>query len=103
MIKDKTLEMNAMSSMDDANRCVSKEIEAKDYKYTFVFQDRMHISDEKMEYQKERMTKYIGDDTPLHLSAWALMKYNCIVTKEAEADDYEYTLTFQKRITIRST
>eukprot|EP00972_Heterocapsa_arctica_P112019 16429436-Heterocapsa_arctica.AAC.1 len=59
-----------MSSMDDANCCVTKEIDAKDYEYTFVFQDRMHISDKKMEYQKERMTKYIGDDTLLRLSAW---------------------------------
>ncbi|XP_072952650.1 geranylgeranyl diphosphate reductase, chloroplastic [Typha angustifolia] len=70
----KTMEVDAIIGADGANSRVAKEMGAGDYEYAIAFQERVRISDAKMEYYKERAEMYVGDDVSPDFYGWVFPK-----------------------------
>jgi len=71
-----TLEVDCIIGADGANSRVAKEIDAGDYDYAIAFQERMRISDDKMEYYKDMAEMYVGDDVSPDFYGWVFPKYD---------------------------
>lgn len=71
-----SLEVDCVIGADGANSRVAKEIDAGDYDYAIAFQERMRISDEKMEYYKDCAEMYVGDDVSPDFYGWVFPKYD---------------------------
>ncbi|KAJ3694948.1 hypothetical protein LUZ60_000325 [Juncus effusus] len=70
----KSVEVDAIIGADGANSRVAKEMGAGDYEYAIAFQERVKISDAKMEYYRERAEMYVGDDVSPDFYGWVFPK-----------------------------
>jgi geranylgeranyl reductase len=71
-----TLEVDMVIGADGANSRVAKEIDAGEADYAIAFQERIRISDDKMEYYKDLAEMYVGDDVSPDFYGWVFPKYD---------------------------
>jgi len=71
-----SMEVDCVIGADGANSRVAKEIDAGDYDYAIAFQERMRISDERMDYYKDCAEMYVGDDVSPDFYGWVFPKYD---------------------------
>ena len=60
---------------DGAKSHVAKLMDAGEYNFAIAFQEIIKISNEKMEYYKERPEIYDGDDVLPDFFGWVFPKY----------------------------
>ncbi|KAJ4813968.1 Geranylgeranyl reductase [Rhynchospora pubera] len=70
----RTIEVDAVVGADGANSRVAKGMGAGDYEYAIAFQERVRISEEKMDYYRERAEMYVGDDVSPDFYGWVFPK-----------------------------
>jgi geranylgeranyl reductase len=73
---EETLEVDVVIGADGANSRVAKTIDAGEYNYAIAFQERIKISDEKMEFYDELAEMYVGDDVSPDFYGWVFPKYD---------------------------
>merc|ERR1719281_2211841 len=73
---DETLDVDVVIGADGANSRVAKSIDAGEYNYPIAFQERIKISDEKMEFYDELAEMYVGDDVSPDFYGWVFPKYD---------------------------
>lgn len=61
---------------DGANSRVAKAMDAGEYNYAIAFQERIKISEEKMNFYEELAEMYVGDDVSPDFYAWVFPKYD---------------------------
>merc|ERR1719428_1466471 len=98
----KTMEVDVVIGADGANSRVAKEIEAGDYEYAIAFQERMRISDEKMDYYKERAEMCVGDDVSPDFYAWVFPKYDHVAVGTGTVVDKKGIQKYQQGIRDRA-
>merc|ERR1719379_1338283 len=74
--KPDSIEVDVVVGADGANSRVAKEIGAGEYDYAIAFQERIRISDDKMEYYKDLAEMYVGDDVSPDFYGWVFPKYD---------------------------
>lgn len=72
----KTLDVDVIIGADGANSRVAKAIDAGEYNFAIAFQERIRISDEKMEFYEELAEMYVGDDVSPDFYGWVFPKYD---------------------------
>ena len=68
--------MDVIIGADGANSRVAKAIDAGEYNFAIAFQERIKISDEKMEFYDELAEMYVGDDVSPDFYGWVFPKYD---------------------------
>lgn len=71
-----TIEADVIIGADGANSRVAKAIDAGEYNYAIAFQERIKISEEKMNFYEELAEMYVGDDVSPDFYAWVFPKYD---------------------------
>jgi len=61
---------------DGANSRVAKAMDAGQYNFAIAFQERIKISEEKMEFYEEMAEMYVGDDVSPDFYGWVFPKYD---------------------------
>lgn len=61
---------------DGANSRVAKAMGAGEYNYAIAFQERIRVSDEKMQFYEELAEMYVGDDVSPDFYGWVFPKYD---------------------------
>lgn len=69
-------EFDLIIGSDGANSRVAKAMDAGEYNYAIAFQERIKISDEKMEFYEEMAEMYVGDDVSPDFYGWVFPKYD---------------------------
>ncbi|CAB1113060.1 unnamed protein product [Ectocarpus sp. CCAP 1310/34] len=69
-------EFDLIIGSDGANSRVAKAMDAGAYNYAIAFQERIKISDEKMEFYEEMAEMYVGDDVSPDFYGWVFPKYD---------------------------
>jgi len=98
----KTLEVDVVIGGDGANSRVAKEIEAGDYEYAIAFQERMRISEDKMDYYKERAEMYVGEDVSPDFYAWVFPKCDHVAVGTGTVVDKKGIQKYQQGIRDRA-
>jgi len=98
----KTLEVDVVIGADGANSRVAKEIDAGDYEYAIAFQERMRISDEKMDYYKDRAEMYVGEDVSPDFYAWVFPKCDHVAVGTGTVIDKKGIQKYQQGIRERA-
>ena len=83
--KPETLEVDMVIGGDGANSRVAREMNAGEYDYAIAFQERIRISDDKMEYYKDLAEMYVGDDVSPDFYGWVFPKYDHVAVGEPPA------------------
>lgn len=63
-------------SVHGANSRVAKAMDAGEYNYAIAFQERIKISEEKMNFYNELAEMYVGDDVSPDFYGWVFPKYD---------------------------
>jgi len=71
-----SLEVDMIIGADGANSRVAKAIDAGEYNFAIAFQERIKISDEKMEFYEDLAEMYVGDDVSPDFYGWVFPKYD---------------------------
>lgn len=74
----KTFEVDVVIGADGVNFRVVKCIDVGEYDYVIVFQECIKILDVKMEYYKDFVEMYVGDDVSLDFYGWVFSKYDYV-------------------------
>ncbi|CAM9353944.1 unnamed protein product [Scytosiphon promiscuus] len=69
-------EFDLIIGSDGANSRVAKAMDAGEYNYAIAFQERIKISEEKMEFYEEMAEMYVGDDVSPDFYGWVFPKYD---------------------------
>jgi geranylgeranyl reductase len=69
-------EFDYIIGADGANSRVAKAMDAGEYNYAIAFQERIKISEEKMNFYNELAEMYVGDDVSPDFYAWVFPKYD---------------------------
>lgn len=72
----KSMDFDLIVGADGANSRVAKAMDAGEYNFAIAFQERIKISDEKMEYYEEMAEMYVGDDVSPDFYGWVFPKYD---------------------------
>jgi geranylgeranyl reductase len=70
------MDVDYLIGADGANSRVAKAIKAGEYNYAIAFQERIKISDEKMNFYEELAEMYVGDDVSPDFYGWVFPKYD---------------------------
>ena len=68
-------EFDYIIGADGANSRVAKAMDAGEYNYAIAFQERIRVSDEKMQFYEELAEMYVGDDVSPDFYGWVFPKY----------------------------
>mmetsp|Transcript_39110 Transcript_39110/g.54313 ORF Transcript_39110/g.54313 Transcript_39110/m.54313 type:complete len:500 (+) Transcript_39110:115-1614(+) len=96
------MEVDVIVGADGANSRVAKEIDAGDYDYAIAFQERMRITDEKMEYYKDLAEMYVGDDVSPDFYGWVFPKYDHVAVGTGTVINKKAIKQYQDAIRERS-
>jgi len=96
------LEVDVIIGADGANSRVAKEIDAGEYDYAIAFQERMRISDDKMEYYKDMAEMYVGDDVSPDFYGWVFPKYDHVAVGTGTVINKKAIKKYQDAIRSRS-
>ena len=91
-----------MVGADGANSRVAKDIEAGDYEYAIAFQERMRVSEEKMDYYKDRAEMYVGEDVSPDFYAWVFPKSDHVAVGTGTVVDKKGIQKYQQGIRDRA-
>jgi len=69
-------EFDYIIGADGANSRVAKAMDAGEYNYAIAFQERIKISEEKMDFYNELAEMYVGDDVSPDFYGWVFPKYD---------------------------
>jgi len=69
-------EFDYIIGADGANSRVAKAMDAGEYNYAIAFQERIKISEEKMNFYNELAEMYVGDDVSPDFYGWVFPKYD---------------------------
>jgi len=72
----KSMDVDLIVGADGANSRVAKAMDAGSYNFAIAFQERIKISDEKMEFYEEMAEMYVGDDVSPDFYGWVFPKYD---------------------------
>jgi len=72
----KSMEVDVIVGADGANSRVAKAMDAGQYNFAIAFQERIKISEEKMEFYEEMAEMYVGDDVSPDFYGWVFPKYD---------------------------
>ena len=72
----KNMEVDLIVGADGANSRVAKAMDAGEYNFAIAFQERIKISDKKMEFYEEMAEMYVGDDVSPDFYGWVFPKYD---------------------------
>uniref|UniRef100_A0A7S2N464 Geranylgeranyl diphosphate reductase, chloroplastic n=1 Tax=Helicotheca tamesis TaxID=374047 RepID=A0A7S2N464_9STRA len=72
----KTMDVDLIVGADGANSRVAKAMDAGLYNFAIAFQERIKISEEKMEFYEEMAEMYVGDDVSPDFYGWVFPKYD---------------------------
>jgi geranylgeranyl reductase len=70
------MEVDIIIGGDGANSRVAKAMDAGEYNFAIAFQERIKISEEKMEFYEEMAEMYVGDDVSPDFYGWVFPKYD---------------------------
>merc|ERR1711998_183690 len=69
-------EFDYVIGADGANSRVAKAMGAGEYNYAIAFQERIRVSDEKMQFYEELAEMYVGGDVSPDFYGWVFPKYD---------------------------
>jgi len=72
----KSMDVDVIVGGDGANSRVAKAMDAGQYNFAIAFQERIKISEEKMEFYEEMAEMYVGDDVSPDFYGWVFPKYD---------------------------
>jgi len=72
----KSMNVDVIVGGDGANSRVAKAMDAGQYNFAIAFQERIKISDEKMQFYEEMAEMYVGDDVSPDFYGWVFPKYD---------------------------
>eukprot|EP00520_Triparma_pacifica_P006810 CAMPEP_0118631948 /NCGR_PEP_ID=MMETSP0785-20121206/179_1 /TAXON_ID=91992 /ORGANISM="Bolidomonas pacifica, Strain CCMP 1866" /LENGTH=457 /DNA_ID=CAMNT_0006522677 /DNA_START=31 /DNA_END=1404 /DNA_ORIENTATION=- len=72
----KDMKVDLIVGADGANSRVAKAMDAGEYNFAIAFQERIKISEEKMEFYEEMAEMYVGDDVSPDFYGWVFPKYD---------------------------
>lgn len=72
----KSMDVDIIIGGDGANSRVAKAMDAGQYNFAIAFQERIKISEEKMEFYEEMAEMYVGDDVSPDFYGWVFPKYD---------------------------
>jgi len=70
------MDVDLIVGADGANSRVAKAMDAGSYNFAIAFQERIKISEEKMEFYEEMAEMYVGDDVSPDFYGWVFPKYD---------------------------
>ena len=73
---EKSLKVDLIIGADGANSRTAKAMDAGQYNFAIAFQERIKISDEKLEFYEEMAEMYVGDDVSPDFYGWVFPKYD---------------------------
>jgi len=71
-----SLDVDLIVGADGANSRVAKFMDAGEYNFAIAFQERIKISDDKMQFYEEMAEMYVGDDVSPDFYGWVFPKYD---------------------------
>mgnify|MGYP006079620387 CR=1 FL=1 len=71
-----SMDFDYIIGADGANSRVAKAMGAGEYNYAIAFQERIRVSDEKMQFYEELAEMYVGDDVSPDFYGWVFPKYD---------------------------
>lgn len=72
----KEMDVDLIVGADGANSRVAKAMDAGEYNFAIAFQERIKISEEKMQFYEEMAEMYVGDDVSPDFYGWVFPKYD---------------------------
>lgn len=72
----KSMSVDMVIGADGANSRVAKAMDSGEYNFAIAFQERIKISEEKMQYYEEMAEMYVGDDVSPDFYGWVFPKYD---------------------------
>jgi len=72
----KSMKVDLIVGGDGANSRVAKAMDAGEYNFAIAFQERIKISEEKMQFYEEMAEMYVGDDVSPDFYGWVFPKYD---------------------------
>eukprot|EP00579_Thalassiosira_antarctica_P022005 CAMPEP_0201951322 /NCGR_PEP_ID=MMETSP0904-20121228/228_1 /ASSEMBLY_ACC=CAM_ASM_000553 /TAXON_ID=420261 /ORGANISM="Thalassiosira antarctica, Strain CCMP982" /LENGTH=463 /DNA_ID=CAMNT_0048494655 /DNA_START=51 /DNA_END=1442 /DNA_ORIENTATION=+ len=72
----KDMNVDLIIGADGANSRVAKAMDAGEYNFAIAFQERIKISEEKMQFYEEMAEMYVGDDVSPDFYGWVFPKYD---------------------------
>lgn len=72
----KSMGVDVIVGADGANSRVAKAMDAGQYNFAIAFQERIKISEEKMQFYEEMAEMYVGDDVSPDFYGWVFPKYD---------------------------
>lgn len=72
----KDMNVDLIVGADGANSRVAKAMDAGEYNFAIAFQERIKISEEKMQFYEEMAEMYVGDDVSPDFYGWVFPKYD---------------------------
>lgn len=98
----KTMDVDLIIGGDGANSRVAKAMDAGQYNFAIAFQERIKISEEKMEFYEEMAEMYVGDDVSPDFYGWVFPKYDHVGVGTGTVTNRPAIKQYQKAIRERA-
>jgi len=98
----KTMDVDLIIGGDGANSRVAKAMDAGQYNFAIAFQERIKISEEKMEFYEEMAEMYVGDDVSPDFYGWVFPKYDHVGVGTGTVKNRPAIKQYQKAIRERA-
>jgi len=100
--KPMTMDVDLIIGGDGANSRVAKAMDAGQYNFAIAFQERIKISEEKMEFYEEMAEMYVGDDVSPDFYGWVFPKYDHVGVGTGTVTNRPAIKQYQKAIRERA-
>ena len=80
----KDMNVDLIIGADGANSRVAKAMDAGEYNFAIAFQERIKISEEKMQFYEEMAEMYVGDDVSPDFYGWVFLSMITLVLEQEQ-------------------
>lgn len=98
----KALAVDVVIGADGANSRVAKSIKAGGYACAIAFQERIKLTDDKMEYYEDLAEMYVGNDVSPDFYAWVFPKCDHVAVGTGTVCSKQDIKVFQRAIRARA-
>ncbi|KAF5179607.1 Geranylgeranyl diphosphate reductase [Thalictrum thalictroides] len=96
-----SMEVDVVVGADGANSRVAKSIGAGNYNYAIAFQERIKLSDEKMQYYENLAEMYVGNDISPDFYGWVFPKCDHVAVGTGTVSSKQDIKLFQRGVRDR--